>query len=43
MDIDEVGEALKSKIQSMHGFIKKAYSGFYCSICDAENTKYFDF
>lgn len=31
---------LKGALVSMHEFFERTYSGFYCSLCDAENHKF---
>lgn len=40
--IDSLAPLLRTSIEHYHTFIKESYKGLYCSICDAENTKFID-
>lgn len=38
--IDAVAPLLKTSIDHYHAFLKDTYKGFYCSVCDADNTRF---
>ena len=38
--IDAVAPLLKTSIDHYHTFLKETYKGFYCSVCDADNTRF---
>lgn len=40
--IDALAPLLRSSMQHYHDFLKETYKGFYCSMCDAEKTRFID-
>ena len=40
--IDALAPLLRTSIDHYHTFLKETYKGFYCSVCDAEKTKFID-
>lgn len=40
--IEKIQEKIRENLDGMQEFFEDTYQGFYCSICDLENHRYFD-
>lgn len=41
-EVSQVREQIRQNLDKMQEFFKTTYSGFYCTICNFDNHKYFD-
>lgn len=41
-EVSQVADQVRQNLQKLSEFFEKTYSGFYCTICNFDNHKYFD-